>query len=434
MRINFHKSVVCGVGVEEEILGSYADILNCKVNGLPLKFLGLPLGANLGRKSTWRPVLDTIKSRLTGWKRRLLSFAGRLTFSKSVLVDWVEEKATFLCREIERLEAVFLWGGNDLKRKVHLVKWTEVSKSLNQGGLGIRRLKDVNASLLLKWWWKFGSEVNALWRRMLCNKYMIEEFHWLPPINSPARFSRIWGDVLAVASLNQPLVEFFVEKYQIKVGNGSRIKFWYDKWVGSSCLKDEFPRLFCLSTVKDGTLSYFFERKSSYGEWNFCFRRPLYDWEQAEANRLVAVLLVTPSLCLNEVDCPVWNGSVGDKFKVWSDVMLWWGCLWVVPRNIDGLLHWWIGWNYKKLARRLWRALPCIILWSIWKFRNDCLFNGVLPCAFELGLYCVRSAVYLLSIVFCLAVLVFAISVGSSPIGSGYGAALYLACIIPPFC
>lgn len=55
-------------------------------------------------------------------------------------------------REIERLEASFLWDGNGLKMKVHLVKWTEVSKNLNQGGLGIRRLKDVNSSFLIKWW------------------------------------------------------------------------------------------------------------------------------------------------------------------------------------------------------------------------------------------------------------------------------------------
>ncbi|XP_028079334.1 uncharacterized protein LOC114281087 [Camellia sinensis] len=115
-------------------------------------------------------------------------------------------------REIEKLEAFFLWGGNGLKRKVHLVKWTDVSKSLNQ-------------------------------------------------------------DVLAIANHNQPLVEFFLGKYQIKAGNGSKIKFWYDKWVG----------------------------------------------EKAKVNRLVAVLLVAPLLGLDKEDCPVWNGSNGDRFKV-SDI------------------------------------------------------------------------------------------------------------------
>ncbi|CAL5331078.1 unnamed protein product [Camellia sinensis] len=76
LRINFHKSVVCGVGVDDELVKEYAAKLNCLGQQLPLKYLGLPLGANPSRRQTWKPIIEKVKKKLAGWKRKLLSFAG----------------------------------------------------------------------------------------------------------------------------------------------------------------------------------------------------------------------------------------------------------------------------------------------------------------------------------------------------------------------
>lgn len=64
LRINYHKSQVCGVGVSDESLARFVSILNCTIKKLPIQYLGLPLGANPNRKQTWKPVLDKIRSRL----------------------------------------------------------------------------------------------------------------------------------------------------------------------------------------------------------------------------------------------------------------------------------------------------------------------------------------------------------------------------------
>ncbi|CAL5394180.1 unnamed protein product [Camellia sinensis] len=54
-------------------------------------------------------------------------------------------------KEVDKIQASFLWGDSDVKRKVHLVSWKDVSMTKNQGGLGIRSLGQVNECLLAKW-------------------------------------------------------------------------------------------------------------------------------------------------------------------------------------------------------------------------------------------------------------------------------------------
>ncbi|CAL5404505.1 unnamed protein product [Camellia sinensis] len=315
LRINYHKSVVCGVGVSDSLLLSFAHLLNCKVHSLPLKFLGLPLGANPGKKSTWKPVIDKIRSKLSGWKRKLLSFAGRLTLIKSTLSSLpvyflsLFKMPEGVAKEFEKIEAAFLWGSNDLKRKVHLVKWGKVTKSLNQGGLGIRRIRDMNACLLLKWWWKFGTQVNFLWRRAICSKYNIDEASWHPPLKPSYKHSRVWKDILSIGIHSTNVFNFYIDNCQIQVGDGSRIKFWHDRWCGSSSLKSSFPLLFNLSTDKEGSLQQFMARKSSPNNWNFPIRRVLFSWELVEEANLLGLLSSALSLSIDRADHLIWASA-----------------------------------------------------------------------------------------------------------------------------
>lgn len=57
-----------------------------------------------------------------------------------------------VAKQIEKIQAAFLWGKSELKRKVHLVKWADLTVDKSQGGLGLRNLREINAYLLIKWW------------------------------------------------------------------------------------------------------------------------------------------------------------------------------------------------------------------------------------------------------------------------------------------
>lgn len=77
LRINYHKTVICGIGVDISLTESFAKILRCQFQCLPLKYLGMPLGVSPRLKSTWQPVLDKLSKRLSSSKRKHISFGGR---------------------------------------------------------------------------------------------------------------------------------------------------------------------------------------------------------------------------------------------------------------------------------------------------------------------------------------------------------------------
>ena len=51
-------------------------------------------------------------------------------------------------------KARLLWKGSNDTKKYHLVKWEEVCKPKDMGGLGIHNLALMNKALLCKWWWR----------------------------------------------------------------------------------------------------------------------------------------------------------------------------------------------------------------------------------------------------------------------------------------
>ena len=68
---------------------------------------------------------------------------------------------------IEKLQRDFLWSGIGAETKVHLVKCSQICEPLQRWGLGIRCLGRVNQALLGKWLWRYGTERDALWRRVI---------------------------------------------------------------------------------------------------------------------------------------------------------------------------------------------------------------------------------------------------------------------------
>jgi len=84
LKVNFYKSKITGLQVEKSNLELYARTLNCDVMQIPFIYLGMQVGGNPRRTQFWEPVVEKVKTRLSAWKGKCLSFAGRLCLIKSV--------------------------------------------------------------------------------------------------------------------------------------------------------------------------------------------------------------------------------------------------------------------------------------------------------------------------------------------------------------
>jgi hypothetical protein len=87
LKVNLSKSNIFGVNVHNSFLEGVATFLHCKVRSLPFTYLGLPVGANPRRESTWKPVLTAIENRLLSWKNKYVSLGGRVVLINSVLAS-----------------------------------------------------------------------------------------------------------------------------------------------------------------------------------------------------------------------------------------------------------------------------------------------------------------------------------------------------------
>ncbi|MCI37150.1 putative non-LTR retroelement reverse transcriptase [Trifolium medium] len=74
-----------GVNISEEFLAMASNFLNCRIGRTSFKYLGLPVGANLRKMSTWMPMLNVIRGRLGSWGHKYISLGGRIVLINAVL-------------------------------------------------------------------------------------------------------------------------------------------------------------------------------------------------------------------------------------------------------------------------------------------------------------------------------------------------------------
>nr|GEZ89679.1 RNA-directed DNA polymerase, eukaryota [Tanacetum cinerariifolium] len=125
LRINMCKSKITGVNVGDEKVNYAASKLECLILNTSFSYLGTKVGGNMSRVQAWTKVVD-----------------------KSPLV--------------------VIFNGHELNsNKASWVKWKIMLASKEKGGLGVSSLYALNRALMMKWVWRFYSQKESLWTRVI---------------------------------------------------------------------------------------------------------------------------------------------------------------------------------------------------------------------------------------------------------------------------
>ena len=84
LKVNFHKSCLIGVNVDEVFMDMVCSFLNCRKGVVPFMYLGLPVGAIPRKVETWEPFVEQLRRRLFSRGNRYISLGGRIVLLNSV--------------------------------------------------------------------------------------------------------------------------------------------------------------------------------------------------------------------------------------------------------------------------------------------------------------------------------------------------------------
>lgn len=160
LKINYHKSEVYVFWVKQEEKERLANMLNCVLGVMPMKYLGIPVSDKHLNISAFSFLPKKLHKRLDPWKGKFLTSGGRQILTNSCLssiplycmgVYWLQDGVH--CK-MDSIRANFLWQGTEDRFRYHMAKWEMVCRPKDQGGLGIINTRLMNDCLLVKWIWK----------------------------------------------------------------------------------------------------------------------------------------------------------------------------------------------------------------------------------------------------------------------------------------
>nr|GEY94394.1 RNA-directed DNA polymerase, eukaryota, reverse transcriptase zinc-binding domain protein [Tanacetum cinerariifolium] len=139
-------------------------------------------------------------------------------------------------------------GADVNSKKPSWVRWKSVLAAKDVGGLVVFSLFALNRALMFKWVWRFFSQKNSLWVRVVKALHGEDEKigNKVQPMY-PSTWLNIINEIESLKLHGIDLVSFITPK----LGNGVNTSFWDVVWCGDIAFKNLVPRLYALESMKN---------------------------------------------------------------------------------------------------------------------------------------------------------------------------------------
>nr|XP_027086471.1 uncharacterized protein LOC113708207 [Coffea arabica] len=327
-------------------------------------------------------------------------------------------------------------GGNwvlklDMEKAYDRIKLSALCKPVEEGGVGIRSLQSVHDAFSMKLWWSFRQNV-SLWARFIQGKYLRG--------GHPCEVEQVWGQspiwrrMVMVKDLAEQHIRWVLGNgevdywHEIWIGSGlvyDKVEFFgvhsmasfvvQSRW-SINLLQQWLPRVIVSEIllipppvsrrldrmVWDLSSSSSFSVSSAYQVVSQPAPRSFFlanTWHS-----LIPAKLSFFMLCLLESRLPVMDVlylfQVQGPSRCWCckelgveslDHIFYTGeipsLVWQSFEEVDGgldpaymvrhvLAKWWLRITTKSTLKLIYRILPCLVCWHLWRARNSVLFEG----------------------------------------------------------
>ncbi|GAU39667.1 hypothetical protein TSUD_60340 [Trifolium subterraneum] len=279
------------------------------------------------------------------------------------------------CANIESMLSKFWWGSSEQKNKIHWMSWDRLARAKNKGGLSFRGFSNFNKALLGKQCWRLMLNENSPLSRV-----KIWKDPWLPELSS----FKVWSPV---CNLDEDVVVAELIDIDLKKWKRELVLSSFNEFEANQILN--IPLSWRLPDDKKETLR---DNPEPSTVGNTRFGSPFGKFKRLKESKNFlwrVVKHILPTRCRLEQKgvaldpiCPLcYDGEETQEhlFMHCQVIRRFWFLSPLglhVPADVN-LFKWMEHWlsNSNFMATQLFS----LSLWTIWKMRNDSVFNKKYP-------------------------------------------------------